>query len=180
MRTIVLWTLGVTFTTGLAVMVSADSGKGIRFSITDDCDPSDPGWVPTGGCLIDGQVREAEFAAALPQGHPAWRIEAPYVRDRNQRDIRVRNTGGRAHTFTKTASFGNGFVPPLNAAGVAPAPGCVAPTGGPSAEAQATVLAPGQELEYTNLAPGTHNFQCCIHPWMRTVVKIQDRGPGGD
>lgn len=23
------------------------------------------------------------------------------------------------------------------------------------------------------LQPGTHNFQCCIHPWMRTTVKIK-------
>ena len=112
---IVRWTLGVTFLVVLAISASADSGMGKRFAITDDCDPSDPGWAPTGGCLTDGEVTSAEFGAALPQGHPSWRIEPPYVEDRRQDEIRVRNTGGRVHTFTKVARFGNGYVPPLNA-----------------------------------------------------------------
>jgi hypothetical protein len=181
MRLALRRTLGVMFAVLLAVAASADSGRGKRFEITDDCDPADPAWTPTGGCLTDGEVTNAEFGAALPQGHPSWRIEPPYVEDRRLDDIRVKNTGGRVHTFTEVAQFGNGYVPPLNAARVVP-PGatftateCVAPTGGPSAAAQATTLAPGQELEVEGLAPGTHNFQCCIHPWMRTVVKIEER-----
>jgi hypothetical protein len=183
MRLVVRRTLGIACLVGLAVTASADSGHGKRFAITDDCDPNDPAWAPTGGCLTDGQVTNAEFGAALPQGHPSWRIEPPYVQDRRQDDIRVRNTGGRVHTFTEVARFGNGYVPPLNAARVvgAPplaftAPECVAAAGGPSALAQATTLAPGQELEVEDLEPGTHNFQCCIHPWMRTVVKVKERG----
>jgi plastocyanin len=185
MRVVNRWTLGFVFLVALAVSAAADSGHGRRFEITDDCDPNDPAWAPTGGCLTDGQVTNAEFNAALPQGHPSWRIEPPYVQDRRQDSIKVRNTGGRGHTFTEVARFGNGFVPPLNAARVVPpgatftAPECVAPTGGPSPQAQATTLAPGQELEVNNLQPGTHNFQCCIHPWMRTVVKIAERGDRG-
>jgi hypothetical protein len=35
-----------------------------------------------------------------------------------------------------------------------------------------------------NLSPGTHRFQCLIHPWMRTVAEVEgndrDRGRGGD
>jgi hypothetical protein len=98
------------------------------------------------------------------------------VEDRRQDDIRVRNTGGRVHTFTEVARFGNGYVPPLNAQGAFTAPECVAATGGPSALAQATTLAPGAELRVEDLEPGTHNFMCCIHPWMRSVVKIEARG----
>jgi hypothetical protein len=25
------------------------------------------------------------------------------------------------------------------------------------------------------LAPGDHKFQCCIHPWMRTLVKVSEK-----
>jgi hypothetical protein len=90
------------------------------------------------------------------------------------------------HTFTEVARFGNGYVAPLNAARVVPpgatftAPECaiVNPDGTlrPAPAAQATLLAPGQQLEMKNLEPGTHNFMCCIHPWMRTVVKVEARG----
>jgi hypothetical protein len=176
MRVFSRWPLGVTFAVLLAVTASADSGRGKRFAITDDCDPNDPAWAPTGGCLTDGEVTNAEFGAALPQGHPSWRIAPPYVEDRRQDEIRVRNTGGRVHTFTEVVRFGNGYVPPLNAQGAFVAPECVAPTGGPSPQAQATNVAPGAELRVEDLEPGTHNFQCCIHPWMRTVVKIEERG----
>ena len=174
MRLAIRRTLGVAFAVLLAVAASADSGKGKRFDITDDCDPNDPAWAPTGGCLTDGQVTNAEFGAALPQGHPSWRIEPPYVQDRRLDDIRVRNTGGRLHTFTEVARFGNGYVPPLNAQGAFAAPECAGGQANP--RVQTTTLAPGAELRVEDLAPGTHNFQCCIHPWMRTVVKIKERG----
>ena len=174
MRVALRRTLGVAFAVLLAVAASADSGKGKRFDITDDCDPNDPAWAPTGGCVTDGQVTNAEFGAALPQGHPSWRIEPPYVQDRRQDDIRVRNTGGRLHTFTKVARFGNGYVPPLNAANAPPAAECQGGQANPLVAT--TTLAPGQELDVEGLAPGTHNFQCCIHPWMRTVVKVSERG----
>jgi hypothetical protein len=179
MRLVVRSTLGVTFAVLLAITASADSGHGKRFVITDDCDPNDPAWAPTGGCLTDGQVTNAEFGAALPQGHPSWRIEPPYVEDRRQDDIRVRNTGGRLHTFTEVARFGNGYIPPLNAQGVLGQPAFTAPecAGGPANPTVATTLiAPGAELRVEDLEPGTHNFQCCIHPWMRTVVKIAEKG----
>jgi hypothetical protein len=174
MRLAVRRTLGVAFAVLLAVAASADSGKGKRFEITDDCDPADPAWTPTGGCVARGEVNNAEFSAALPQGHPSWRIEPPYVEDRRQDDIRVRNTGGRVHTFTKVANFGNGYVPPLNAANAPPAVECQGGQANPLVAT--TTLAPGQDLEVQGLTPGTHNFQCCIHPWMRTVVKIDERG----
>jgi hypothetical protein len=174
MRVMIRWTLGVAFLVVLAVSASADSGRGKRFVITDDCDPNDPGWEAIGGCTADGQVTVAEFFEALPQGHPSWRIEPPYVEDRRQTGIRVRNTGGRDHTFTEVARFGNGFVPVVNAQGAFTAPECVAPSGGPNPNV--VILEPGDRQEIRNLAPGTHNFQCCIHPWMRTVVKIAERG----
>jgi hypothetical protein len=169
-------TLCVMFAVLLAVAASADSGKGKRFEVTDDCDRADATFPPPGCIAGDGQVTNAEFGAALPFGHPSWRIEPPYVQERRQDEIRVRNTGGRPHTFTEVQRFGNGYVPPLNIPGAFTAPECATGPGVPSPAATATLLQPGEELRVEDLRPGTHNFQCCIHPWMRSVVKIDERG----
>src|SRR5215831_9793982 len=56
------------------------------------------------------------------------------------------NKGGEAHTFTKVAKFGGGFVPENNA------------------------ILPGGTDADDVVQPGTTLYQCCIHPWMRTVV----------
>ena len=178
MRAAFHWTLGATLVVVLAVSASADSGSNKRFVITDDCDPADAGWAPIGGCVADGEVTVAEFFEALPQGHPSWRIQPPYVEDVRIDEIRVRNTGGRDHTFTEVARFGNGFVPVVNAQGAFAAPECVTPSGAPNPDL--VILEPGDRQTIEDLEPGTHNFQCCIHPWMRTVVKIDQRGRGRD
>ena len=178
LRIITRWTLGVTFLVVLVVGVSAYSGK--RFEVTDNCDPNDAAWG-AGGCLREsGEVTRAEFAAANANrypGHPSWRIVPPYVAEQFQPDIRAENTGGRGHTFTKVASFGGGFIAALNPQGAGLAPECAIVnadgTLSPAPAAMATTLAPGAELKVEGLQPGTYNFQCCIHPWMRTTVKIK-------
>ena len=77
--------------------------------------------------------------------------------------MRIKNEGGRGHTFTEVAQFGGGFVPPLNV-GLTPAPECTP---------EATIpLAPGA-TEELNLEPGLHKFQCCIHPWMRAAIRVE-------
>ena len=179
MRILNRWTLGVAFAIGLAVTALADSGK--RFLITDDCDPHDSDWVAVGGCFrASGEVTRAEFRAANQNGypgHPAWRIVPAYVAEQSDDVIRVRNTGGRVHTFTEVARFGGGYNPLLNPAGAIPAPECatVDPVSGalsPAPAALATTLGVGSEMRIEGLKPGTHNFMCCIHPWMRSTVKV--------
>ena len=181
MRIFNRWILGVTCAVGIAVTAFADSGK--RFLITDDCDPNDGDWVAVGGCFRDkGEVTRAEFRAANLNGypgHPSWRIVPPYVGKQTENVIRVLNRGGRVHTFTEVARFGGGNNPTQNPQGATPAPECatVDPATGalsPAPAAVATTIAPGAELRVEGLAPGTHNFQCCIHPWMRSTVKITD------
>jgi hypothetical protein len=177
MRIVKGWSLAVTLIVVLAVSASADSGK--RFVVTDDCAPN-ADWGP-GGCLReDGEVTRAEFASANANrypGHPAWRIVPPYIAEQSEDEIRVTNTGGRGHTFTEVERFGGGFVPALNPPGSLLAPECAIanPDGTlrPAPPAAATTLAPGDQLRVEDLRPGTHNFQCCIHPWMRTTVKIK-------
>jgi hypothetical protein len=155
----------------------ADRGEisGRFIAIQDDCDPSDPTWAPTGGCLLQhGKVTRDEFNAFLTTslgpttlvGHPAWRNDPSYLRIEGA-FVRVKNEGGRIHTFTQVANYGGGRVAPLNVA-LAPAPEC----------ASAVDIDPGASvsIEVRSLATdvfNTHKFQCCIHPWMRAAIKTE-------
>ena len=172
--------VAVAFVTGLGVMVAGGAlgenkksgdDHGARIEVRDDCDSTDPGWTPTGGCTLKGgAVNLAEFnllrfsplSSGSPVGHPAWRMDPTYVRIDPNDTLRVANTGGRRHTFTEVANFGGGIVPPLNGT-LLPAPEC----------ASASPLAPGAKTEVGALAVGDHRFQCCIHPWMRILVKVE-------
>ena len=141
-----------------------------KVAILDDCDPTDPTWAPTGGCTLEeGDVNRAEFNALLLSplslstvGHPAWRFGPSYLKIEPNETVKVKNDGGRGHTFTQVAAFGGGQVPPLNQ-GLRPAPECAA----------AAILPPGASFEVTGLSVGNHRFQCCIHPWMRALVKVK-------
>ena len=106
------------------VAYADDDGNEHTVALLDNCDPTDPAWAPTGGCTLkpeDGNVKFAEFAAFLftplsPPGtligHPSWRIQPSYITT-DEREIHVRNGGGRTHTFTEVTNYGGGFVPPL-------------------------------------------------------------------
>lgn len=140
-------------------------------AVLDDCDPNDPTWAPTGGCLLrGGDVTNAEFSAFLASplslsvvGHPAWRNEPSYVKITVGQSVRVANEGGRLHTFTRVANYGGGRVPPLNI-GLTPAPECL--------NSAASDITPGERIEIDGLPVGTARFQCCIHPWMRAAIKV--------
>jgi hypothetical protein len=158
-----------------------DSGRQ-KISVIDDCNPTDPGWAPTGGCALkEGSVSFAEFNAlvqsplvAATVGHPAWRNQPSYLQSREDRTITVTNIGGRLHTFTPVAQFGGGRVPPLNF-GMVPAPECQLAAGAVDPNS----LPPGNSLRLDDLAPGIHRFQCCIHPWMRALIRVTEHEHGG-
>ena len=152
-----------------------DNDHKARVAVRDDCDPTDPAWAPTGGCTLKGgAVTFAEFglllfsplSAGSPVGHPAWRMDPTYFRIDPDDTLKVTNEGGRGHTFTEVADYGGGFIPGLNGT-LLPAPECAQAAGGP------TALAPGAKLEVHDLSLGNHKFQCCIHPWMRMLVKVE-------
>lgn len=146
------------------------SAGGGNVDILDDCDPTDPAWEATGGCdLKRGDVDFQEFfdgsfspLSLSIVGHPAWRNEPSYLKVRPDETLKVRNKGGRDHTFTEVENFGGGVVGVLNQ-GLTQAPECLS----------SALLEPGQKLDVTGLDPGDHRFQCCIHPWMRTLVKVK-------
>ena len=153
---------------------SQDQHGSRHVSILDDCDPTDPSWNATGGCVLrGGAVTEAEFGVLLASplataviGHPAWRNQPSYLRVRAGTSVTVTNEGGRLHTFTPVAEYGGGRVPPLNM-GLTPAPECAPATPDPHQ------VAAGETLQINNLAAGNHRFQCCIHPWMRALIKVE-------
>ena len=149
-----------------------DDHGAAKIAIRDDCDPTDAAWAPTGGCLLRrGNVRFAEFNAELSSllstavvGHQGWRNDPSYLVAEVGRTVRVRNEGGRVHTFTEVAQFGGGRVPnPGLNKGLVQAPECPG----------STDIRPGETVELSDLLPGNHRFQCCIHPWMRGIVKVR-------
>jgi plastocyanin len=150
-----------------------------KIAIRDDCDPRDPAWAPTGGCLLRrGDVTFAEFnaennseLAASVVGHQAWRNDPTYLKIREGETVRVRNEGGRAHTFTEVARFGGGKIPsPLLNKGLVTAPECPG----------SVDILPGGRMQLSGLTVGNHRFQCCIHPWMRALIKVKSDGDHGD
>jgi plastocyanin len=97
-------------------------------------------------------------------GHQAWRNHPSYVEIDAGRAVRVRNSGGRVHTFTEVAQFGGGKVPlPGLNQGLTVAPEC--PT--------SVDVPPGGRIQVSGLSVGNHRFQCCIHPWMRALIKVR-------
>ncbi len=68
------------------------------------------------------------------------------------------------HTFTEVAQFGGGKTanPAFNK-GLVTAPECPA----------SLDVAPGDGIVLSGLAVGNHRFICCIHPWMRGVIKVK-------
>lgn len=154
---------------------SDESDNGTGIDVYDDCNPNDPEWALTGGCTLQGgtvsvdefnRFLQSPFSASVV-GHPAWRNEPSFLRVGLGATVLVENEGGRFHTFTRVAEFGGGRVPPLNqgltmAPECALAPGAVDPNG----------LAPGATLNAAGLRQGRNRYQCCIHPWMRALIKV--------
>jgi len=164
----------------LTSAVFADPKKDLTISTYDNCDPLDPGWLPTGGCLLkpgDGDVTLSQFMMLLTSpfylsvvGHPSWRMEPSYLSIDFGKTVEIENEGGRQHTFTEVQNFGGGFIPSLSP-NTQPAPEC---------QRNPPVIQPGASTEVKNLNVGEHKFQCCIHPWMRAVVNVKQSTTGKD
>jgi plastocyanin len=177
-----LLALGVTAfaTASPALRSDEDDNRPARVAMRDDCDPTDPGWAQIGGCeRAHGDVSRAEFAAenGFPVslslsviGHQAWRNDPPYLEIKEGERVRVTNEGGRVHTYTRVAQFGGGKAanPSFNK-GLVTAPECPG----------SLDVAPGDGIVLEGLAVGNHRFMCCIHPWMRGLIKVEPRAGNG-
>ena len=76
----------------------------------------------TSRCLLkEGDVTRAEFfleaesplAPTSVIGHQAWWNDPPYLKIAVGESVRVKNEGGRTHTFTEVVNFGAGRPRPL-------------------------------------------------------------------
>jgi plastocyanin len=155
-----------------ATPATKSDGPAKSIAIRDDCDPTDPAWNAVGGCaLAQGDMTLAEFAgendsplAAAVIGHQAWRNDPSYLEIKSGTTVRVKNVGGRVHTFTEVANFGGGIAPnPALNEGLVTSPECPGSAN----------IAPGDAEKLAGLAVGNHRFLCCFHPWMRALVKVK-------
>jgi len=87
----------------------------------------------------------------------------------------LQNTGGEIHTFTKVATFGGGFVPPLNqlSGNPVPAPECLHPENATNIFVEAGTTETGPTAGSAQLPVGITNWQCCVHPWMRMTIEVK-------
>ena len=151
--------------------ISADKGGGGRTKtvmLLDECEGASftANGVP---CNRNGGITFDQFGAILAKLHevPSWRFNPGDVNIRVGDVLASLNTGGEAHTFTEVENFGGGIVPQLNAAAglTTVAPEC----------RDAQFLPPGAGTSEGADEAGDEKYQCCIHPWMRTVVHVAEK-----
>ena len=176
--------LGVSSLASVFLIISptpsgASSGKAVR--MFDDCDVSSfnappPAGPGPGTCVGDGETTFAEFIAELQRTQQAeeWQFEPEMLKVKSGRPVIVENRGGETHSFTLVKKFGGGVVPFLNNLSGTPtlAPECAAP---PSVDPINVYVTAGSKAAFqtAKLSPGTYQFQCCIHPWMRIILTVK-------
>ena len=165
--------LGVTVFSFTAGVGAVQGDKKVR--MYDDCEPTSFNAVlGDGACVTNGHTTFDEFIAELEetQDAHAWRNQPSAMKLNIGRPTVIENRGGEVHTFTHVAAFGGGFVNELNgiSGNPVPAPECLnfgsivfIPSGGTDV---------GPTAGSASLPVGTHRFQCCIHPWMRTTIEV--------
>jgi hypothetical protein len=163
--------------------------------IHDACDPGTFNAAVGPGTCKPGQHGTTKFKffiAELQSDHivGAWRFnpllnatqgtfELATVNLSSGQATTLHNTGGETHTFTKVASFGGGFVPDLNQFSGNPteAPECMLPPSDTFILVEAGETEAGPTAETAALPVGVNHFQCCIHPWMRITINVQQDSP---
>lgn len=176
----------------LAVVGGAFSDTKTKLiKIRDDCEPTSfNAAIAPGTCIGNGKTTFAAFIQELTQDQvaEAWRFNPSDSDVVAGKMLLLENLGGETHTFTKVAAFGGGFVAGLNAlsGNPVPRPECaIVLSGGglaPQPASATNVFVAAGETEAgptagSSILPGGEEakFQCCIHPWMRTVLRVPER-----
>jgi hypothetical protein len=173
------------------VVVAASDTRAFR--IRDDCDPKtfnagppDGPGSPTPLCNenFDGGTTFAEFIEELTEDGTigSWRFNPDRVElDRGERTV-LESRGGEFHTFTKVANFGGGIVAGLNdltgSGGTVPECGSLdnlAPPSPANLFVPDGFVVPGPTAGRSDELPrgSSTKWQCCIHPWMRSEIKVR-------
>jgi plastocyanin len=143
----------------------------IAVKMKDACDQAsfDAAAGP-GTCVRNGGMKFDQFVSQLTRRHDVadWDFFPASFSASVGQTIAATNTGGEVHTFTEVKEFGGGLIPFLNQA---------SGTGDMVSECGALeendFVAPGATYTAAVSLPGTHKYQCCIHPWMRSVVSVK-------
>lgn len=173
----VIW---VTFAAVAVLSLTASAGavqgdKKIR--MYDDCEPTSFNAVlGDGTCIGNGHTTFAEFIEELEETQDVhtWRNQPSQMHVNVGRPTLIENRGGEVHTFTPVAAFGGGFIADLNglSGNPVPAPECL--NFGTMVFIPAGASEQGPTAGSSDLPVGTSRFQCCIHPWMRTVIQVAE------
>jgi plastocyanin len=110
----------------------------------------------------------AKAAAGTPD--TGWDFEPDVLKIKEGTLLSVVDQGGEPHTFTEVKKFGGGFIDALNA-GEETVPECAG--GFKNVDVAKTRIIQGSHIDITTLSKGEHDFQCCIHPWMRVKVEVK-------
>jgi hypothetical protein len=167
----------------LSLSGGADAVQGDKkIRMYDDCEPTSFNAVlGDGTCIGNGHTTFDEFIAELEETQDVhkWRNQPSQMQLNVGRPTIIENRGGEVHTFTPVAAFGGGFIPDLNgiSGNPVPAPECL--NFGAMVFIPAGATEEGPTAGSSDLPVGSHKFQCCIHPWMRTVIEVAAPGSGG-
>jgi plastocyanin len=182
MKTCKKWFVGVLMFAGATFALAQGSPShatqtGVAQVVAlDECDPATfNAAVGDGFCKNVALGAATKFndlftKAAAGTPDPKWDFEPDTLSVKQGTILSVVDEGGEPHTFTEVEQFGGGFIPGLNS-GEETVPEC---SGGfANIDVAKTRILQGSEIKITDLKKGTHNFQCCIHPWMRMQVEVK-------
>jgi hypothetical protein len=128
-------------------------------------------------CVKHGRTTFTAFIAELQASGVArdWRFTPEQLTARLGVDLLGNNVGGEAHTFTPVRAFGGGIVGVLNqlSGNTVVAPECRSLEGDDFVPSGGKYLIESEELADVVDGSGIARVQCCIHPWMRTEVRMQ-------
>ena len=173
-RLVALLGAGLTVVALTAASVgSASADNGVRqIEMTDDCDPATfNAAIGPGTCRGDGDTTFAQFLKQLsPKQVPEdWAFDPSRATVKAGQTIVAKNVGGETHTFTCVTQFGGGVVGLLNQLGgfTTPAVPCA------NEDVPGSFVPSGGKRIVTLGGPGTAMYQCLIHPWMRTTLRVR-------
>jgi len=144
----------------------------------DACDPASfNAVIGPGTCVKPFRTTFQEFIAELTATKVAqgWFFSPEQLTARFGVNLLGNNVGGEEHTFTPVRAFGGGEIPILNTLSGNPVEvnECknldeddLVPSGG-------KYIIESEELAAAADANGIARVQCCIHPWMRTTVRLK-------
>lgn len=169
---------------GMNAFAQAKQESSVTIHLLDYCDPVTFNAVlGDGACVRDTTAGIITFNGFLGEvtaekSAGAWRF-SPFRTPAGANDsLTIYNIGGETHTFTKVQKFGGGFVAVLNDASgnPKPAPECATVVDGnliPQPPGPDNLFIPAGGSATHAASEQNVRYQCCIHPWMRTIVHVK-------